>query len=217
MKQYKDLNCKELCDKCEFDFGHFTYLRGQCSCCYGPKDLPDRYWREGKAGKEKAENGNYSFFLFKNAANGSGAVTKNDVITGHTYIEYCCRNAEQKELFCKLLSEQLGTDYIVFMPYSDKFCIVIREARSYARFDYNEKEAFLFCDGKVLDVYSVEQDNLTCVAAFWNTPDSLFIIREGTHSYVTVVRRETPRGYVADTDCIRFVLSEHKGENDEST
>lgn len=32
--QYGDLNLKKIRDDNEFDFAHFTYQRGMCSCCY---------------------------------------------------------------------------------------------------------------------------------------------------------------------------------------
>lgn len=45
MKIYKDLNMKKIREDNGLDFAHYTYLPGQCTCCYGPMDMPARYWR----------------------------------------------------------------------------------------------------------------------------------------------------------------------------
>lgn len=46
MKKYGDLKLSKLRDELGLDFAHYTYLRGQCSCCYGPLDMSARYWRK---------------------------------------------------------------------------------------------------------------------------------------------------------------------------
>ena len=46
--KYGELNLKKIREDNDLDFAHFTYQRGMCSCCYGPWDLPARYWRGGK-------------------------------------------------------------------------------------------------------------------------------------------------------------------------
>jgi len=96
MQAYKDLNLKKLREEAGLDFAHFTYKRGQCSCCYGPLDMADRYWAKGKRPQKinvtyntNGEIASYQYdrpleqvqyILFKNASNGSGTVTKDDII-----------------------------------------------------------------------------------------------------------------------------------------
>jgi len=69
-KTYSDLNLKAIREALNIDFAHFTYKQGQCSCCYGPKDLPKMYWKD----RTIPEGDDYSYILFKNANNGSGTV-----------------------------------------------------------------------------------------------------------------------------------------------
>lgn len=45
--KYKDLDLRAIMEAENLDFAHWTYQRGQCSCCYGPEDQPRRYWRNG--------------------------------------------------------------------------------------------------------------------------------------------------------------------------
>ena len=80
--KYGELNLREIRDLADIDFAHFTYRRGQCSCCYGPKDLLKMYWKN----RVIPEHDDYSYILFKNADNGSGTVTKNDEISDGTCI-----------------------------------------------------------------------------------------------------------------------------------
>ena len=119
MKQYKDLNLKKIREALDIDFAHFTYLRGQCSCCYGPKDLPKRYWKDGII-----KYSDYTYALFKNADNGSGIVSKNDYITNYTCISWDM-SMEKAEQFCEMLQEQLDTDYLVLCPKNTDYCIQI--------------------------------------------------------------------------------------------
>ena len=122
--QYKDLNLKKIRDDNDLDFAHFTYQRGMCSCCYGPRDLPKRYWRGNTIPEDSYD---YTYLLFKNADNGSGHVKKTDEIEDYTCIEWDFP-MEKMEKICKDLQTQLGDEYVVAMP-KDKFsCILIFKA-----------------------------------------------------------------------------------------
>ena len=127
-KQYKALNLKEIRETAKIDFAHFTYQKGQCSCCYGPLELPARYWTGGKTTKEYFENNKneeYSYILFKNADNGSGTVTKEDTITNRTYISYRNLTDEQMTIVVEMLQSQLGDGYKVIKPEDEFTCIEI--------------------------------------------------------------------------------------------
>lgn len=121
MKTYGELDLKKIREEADLDFAHFTYKKGQCSCCYTPKDLPKRYWKNGII----REDNDYEFILFKNAYNGSGTVTKNDYIKDYTCISWDFP-MEKMQLVCDLLQEQLGDDYFIEIPKSQYHCIVIR-------------------------------------------------------------------------------------------
>lgn len=120
--KYRDLNLKKIREDNDLDFAHFTYQKGMCSCCYGPKHLPKRYWRGGVI----PEHDNYTYLLFKNADNGSGVVKGNDEICCHLYdcIEWNFP-IEKLENVCKDLQAQLGDEYIVLKPKDDSKCIVV--------------------------------------------------------------------------------------------
>ena len=121
MKQYKDIHLKIIQNILNIDFARYTYSRGQCSCCYGPTDMPKRYWKDGII-KSK----DYSYILFKNAYNGSGIVSKNDWITNNTFIQYDNLTPEQMSGFCQALQSQLDSDYLVLEPIDDSYCICIK-------------------------------------------------------------------------------------------
>lgn len=123
--KYKDLNLKKIRDDNGLDFAHFTYQKGMCSCCYGPKYLPKRYWK----GNVIPEDDNYTYLLFKNADNGSGHVRRDDEIKDYTCIEW---NFPMEKLLdiCKDLQAQLGEEYVVLMPTDKITCIVILTANS---------------------------------------------------------------------------------------
>lgn len=156
MQTYGSLNLRKLRDDNGLDFAHFTFLRGQCSCCYGPMDLPDRYWVKGRKPvlkKTVSENGGVlethepllstiQYILFKNAANGSGTVTKNDTIcqrnirdlpawrrTGHDHTYRVCVAwqfpEEKMDGVLRSLREQLDDDYVVLRPRDRNQCIQI--------------------------------------------------------------------------------------------
>jgi hypothetical protein len=132
MKTYGDLNLRVIRDACDLDFAHYTYKKGQCSCCYGPKDLPKIYWKN----RIIPETNDYTYILFKNANNGSGCVCKGDVIDNYTFIEYGFKSDEQKHKFCTMLQEQLGDEYVVKEPESNRDCIII-----YTLEEYEKREA----------------------------------------------------------------------------
>ena len=122
MKQYKHLNLAAIRKTLDIDFAHYTFLRGQCSCCYGPDDMPARYWKNGIV----KDSRDASYILFKNATNGSGIVNRNSWITDNTYILYDNLTPEQISNFCKLLQEQLDSDYLVLEPVDTMRCICIK-------------------------------------------------------------------------------------------
>lgn len=146
MKEYGDLNLKKIREDNGLDFAHYTYLRGQCSCCYGPMDMPARYWHGSKkpveirkkAGKNSFiihyeldgkpfDRDKMKYILFKNANNGSGIVKKSDVVDDYTCIEYSeGLHGEPLEKICRDLAEQLDEDYVVVVPETALSCIVIR-------------------------------------------------------------------------------------------
>lgn len=119
--QYGDLNLKKIRDDNGLDFAHFTYQRGMCSCCYGPRDLPKRYWRGNVIPEDDYD---YTYLLFKNADNGSGHVKRADEIDNYTCIEWGFP-MEKLEKICKDLQEQLGDKYVVLMPTNTHTCIQI--------------------------------------------------------------------------------------------
>jgi hypothetical protein len=118
--KYKDLNLKKIREDNDLDFAHFTYQKGMCSCCYGPKDLPKRYWRNGVI----PEHDDYTYILFKNADNGGGVVTRDNEVDDYTCIEWGFP-IEKLENVCKDLQTQLGDEYVVLKPKSDFGCILI--------------------------------------------------------------------------------------------
>ncbi len=149
MKTYGDLDLKKLREFCELDFAHYTYRKGQCSCCYGPLDMSKRYWRNGKkpipvytSGNEKdggtfhyeldgkkVDTNKITYILFKNACNGRGRIkNKEQYITNHTCIEYHFKDTQQKEQVCRELMAQLDNDYVVAVPKDDNYCIIIYTA-----------------------------------------------------------------------------------------
>ena len=104
LKTYADLDMKAIRDACGLDFAHFTYLENMCSCCYGPEDMPKRYWKDGVV----QTGSDYTFILGKNANNGSGTVQKIDPIVNGTYFAHRFKSAAQKEQVCRMLAQQPG-------------------------------------------------------------------------------------------------------------
>ncbi len=147
MKQYMDLDLKKIMDAENLDFARWTFGRGQCSCCYGPFDMPARYWRGGNKpiyhetpiftetgcsvhyelnGKAIGGIEDIKYILFKNACNGSGIVRAKDFIKDYTCIAYHLDDLDQVRRICAMLREQLDDDYIVQEPDSMMTCIIIR-------------------------------------------------------------------------------------------
>lgn len=135
--QYKDLNLKKIRDDNELDFAHFTYQRGMCNCCYGPLDLPKRYWRGSKKpiavddglgsyelDGQRVNTDDIQFILFKNANNGSGTVKGADEIKGYQCIEWHFPMEKMKKI-CQELQEQVGDEYVVMVPPNKMHCIII--------------------------------------------------------------------------------------------
>ena len=140
--RYKELNLKEIREECDLDFAHYTYEKGMCSCCFGPKNLSNKYWRDSKKSKKKAFSGwnrvgfsfgneidkphpdEYEYLLFKNADNGSGSVTSEDTIE-NVYIQWGFPS-EKLDKVCSMLQEQLGDDYKVIKPTAFSKCIEIK-------------------------------------------------------------------------------------------
>lgn len=120
--QYKDLDLKKIRDDNGLDFAHFTYQRGMCSCCYGPKDLPKRYWR-GNVIPEK-DYDDCTYLLFKNADNGDGHVKRTDEIKDYQCIEWSFPMEKLRKI-CRELQEQVGDNYMVMIPPDESNCIII--------------------------------------------------------------------------------------------
>lgn len=143
MKAYADLNLKKIRDDCGLEFARHTYSKGQCSCCYGPLDMPAQYWAKGKKPKKinvrRSKEGKIESFewnkdvdkipyiLFKNANNGGGWIKSlNEPVKDYTYVKYHFISCEQRHKVCQMLQEQLGEEYVVIEPQSQYVCITIR-------------------------------------------------------------------------------------------
>lgn len=123
--KYRDLNLKKLREDNDLDFAHYTYQEGMCSCCYSPKDLPKRYWKDGAI----PEGDDYTYILFKNANNGSGVVHRDDEIKDYQCIGWRFDSAKLEKV-CKDLQEQLGDEYIVLVPTDPCWTIVVCKSNS---------------------------------------------------------------------------------------
>lgn len=124
--KYKDLDLRGLREKCDIDFAHYTYQPDQCSCCYGPKDLPKKYWRDGKI-----KDSNYSYILFKNANNGSGSVKREDYLSYQSQI--CISwdlSDKQLNAVVRELRKQVGSEFIVSKPVDKSICIVLKRRKN---------------------------------------------------------------------------------------
>lgn len=120
--QYKDLDLKAIREECDLDFAHYTYGKGQCSCCYGPKDMPSRYWKN----RYIKENGPDDYILFKNADNGSGSVKRDDYIAQRGYICIGWKLSPKKlNKVLKMLREQVGREFVVHKPKNELTCITL--------------------------------------------------------------------------------------------
>lgn len=123
--KYKDLNLKHLREVCDIDFAHYTYKRGMCSCCYGPKDLPSIYWRNRKI-LEDVDYDDISYILFKNADNGRGCVKAEDNMGQTECIEWNL-TPEQLDKVIAELEKQVGDEYDVVRPNNKYTCIILRK------------------------------------------------------------------------------------------
>lgn len=119
--KYRDLNLRHLREVCDIDFAHYTYKRGQCSCCYGPKDLPPMYWRHRKVLVD-VDYDDISYILFKNADNGGGIRRANDELDRIEFIEWNL-TPEQLDKVIAELKRQVGDEYDVIYPESKLVCI----------------------------------------------------------------------------------------------
>ena len=143
MKTYGQLDLKRIMDAEDLDFARFTYSKGQCTCCYGPLDMPAQFWKNGKKprrhflshdkrtweyrlGGEKFVQDDMTYILLKNACNGRGTVTADDVIKDYTCIEYKLKDMDQVRRISDMIREQLDEDYVVQVPNNMMHCIVIR-------------------------------------------------------------------------------------------
>ena len=137
--KYRDLCLKQIREANDLDFAHFTYQIGMCSCCYDPKHLPKRYWKDGII----PEHDDYTYLLFKNADNGSGIVRRDDIIEGGTCIEWGFPE-EKLENVCRDLQKQLSDEYVVLVPKSHFYCIIVYEVNSeYVEIKLNEGNHYL--------------------------------------------------------------------------
>ena len=163
MKIYGELNLKQIREENDLDFAHFTYLKGQCSCCYGPMNLPAKYWKNevippryvpGTEIYDKDGNVSggqltkYEYILFKNADNGSGIVKANDLIKDYTCVGWDFP-INKMEKVCNMLLEQLDKSYYILMPKDESHCIIIRTYNStysdcnengYIKLEYKRKK-----------------------------------------------------------------------------
>lgn len=128
---YKDLNLAKVRDDNDLDFAHFTFKKNQCSCCYGPKDMAKRYWKNNTI----PEGDDYTYILFKNADNGSGCVKSTDTIKAITNVSWDFP-IEKLNAVCRSLAEQFDDNFKVLVPCDKSHTITIidvtREAEYYA-------------------------------------------------------------------------------------
>lgn len=142
MNTYADLDLKAIRDACGLDFARHTYSKGQCSCCYGPQDMPAKYWAKGRKAKKfkvpgghrlvppeggyDGPDGKPTYILFKNADNGSGRICDlGESVENNTNVSYVFRDEAQKKAVCEMLQAQLGEEYILAVPANDFYCIGI--------------------------------------------------------------------------------------------
>ena len=136
--KYKELDLKKIRDDNGLDFAHFTYQKGMCSCCYSPKDLPKRYWRNHTI----PEGNDYTYILFKNADNGSGVVKREDEIKEYTCISWDFP-IEKLHKICGDLQKQLGDNYVVLVPKDKSRCILVLHKGSHYLNDKRERDDYI--------------------------------------------------------------------------
>lgn len=131
LKRYKDLDLKKIMKDFNLDFAHYTYLPGQCTCCYGPWSMNASHWKDKVIPQTQEERDKARYILFKNADNGSGIRTRNDFIEDGTYIGWNNDAISMEEIkgICEELQRQLGEEYRVEVPQNGTYCICIRCTR----------------------------------------------------------------------------------------
>jgi hypothetical protein len=129
---YGDLDLKSLMKECDIDFAHYTYGKNQCTCCYGPRQMPKRFWRNGKI----AENNDFEYILFKNAYNCGGSKKPTDTLAcypemytssdkEHIFIAWRINTPEKLKRVKKALEKQVGSEFKVEIPDDDRYCILL--------------------------------------------------------------------------------------------
>lgn len=150
-KLYGNLDLKSIREECGLDFAHFTFKKGMCSCCYGPTDLPARYWHNNQILHDKTSyeaynrvseavsDDEFTYLLFKNADNGSGHVRRD---TPLKKVGYVCWGFPMSRMpkVCQMLQEQVGDEYEVIPPKNSLECITIKEKERTV--NYGLSEAF---------------------------------------------------------------------------
>ena len=122
--KYKDLDLRAIMEAENLDFAHWTYQRGQCSCCYGPEDQPKRYWRNGDRPEDVYgypgldEQTRKPIFYFVKIWKG-----KKYDYNARTIL---FNDMAQVQRVCNLLQQQLGEEYEVVCPDDMMRCIKIK-------------------------------------------------------------------------------------------
>lgn len=131
-KTYKELDLISFRKKEDIDFCHYTYKRGQCSCCYGPSDLPSLYWKNRTIRKDR----DVKYLLYKNANNGSGTRKGTDETNDIDFISWGNLDRTELEKICMDLSINYGEEYVILVPSSDWSTIIVLYKNYYQFSDY---------------------------------------------------------------------------------
>lgn len=146
-KTYGNLNLRKIRDELGLDFAHYTYGKGQCSCCYGPQDMASIYWKN----RVIPEGDNFKSILFKNSYNGNGRIkNKSELIRNYTCIMHHNLSFEERIAFAKKLKEQLDDDYIICVPKSETYTLIIlyKEGSNYEEY-YKDMRSQKDKDGSI--------------------------------------------------------------------
>lgn len=131
---YGELDLKRLCKESGIDFAHYTYLEDQLSFLATPLDFPDEYWPDGVKPENKAPS-DLSYIIFLNSYDYDGSVVGTDKISDEQFIEWQLP-IEKLYKVCQCLQNQLGKDYIVFVPPDTKHRIcACKPSKYYTVFD----------------------------------------------------------------------------------
>ena len=129
-KFYGELNLKEIREKCGLDFAHYTYPHGMCPCCTCFLDFPKRYWNPKRRPQKivlpdstaayeldgkRVTVDDFTYLLFLNSDRDGGYATK-DTLIDSVNVAYRFVSDQQKSDVCRLLSKQLGKNYVVAEP-----------------------------------------------------------------------------------------------------